>query len=117
MLDFNFNRIFKARGIEKPMVYLRNAGIADKTASLIAHNTLRRFNLGTIEKICLILRCTPNDFLEWTPNENSAVDESHPLNLIKKRETITDLAKMLNSVPLSKLEEIDRLIRDQLAES
>lgn len=68
MLTFNFNRIFKDRGIDKPFSYLVKAGYSDNFATHIVNNRNRRLDLADVEKLCELLQCTPSrppDFIVW----------------------------------------------------
>lgn len=114
MLSYNFKRIFKARGIDKAFAYLKNAGFPDNLASNIKNNRVKRMNLATIEHLCILLRCTPNDLMEWVPDDQGSVDADHPLYKIKRSDKIVDISKTLNNVPLDKLESIEQLIKDEL---
>lgn len=115
MLNYNFDRVFKARGIEKRFTFLKNAGFGDHLASKIKNNKVVQLRLKETEKLCLLLRCTPNDLYEWEPDDQGRVDDQHPLNVIRKREKIADIFKTLNAVPLEKVEEIDRLVNEYIA--
>lgn len=114
MLQFNFDRMLKARGIEMPFSYLKRNGFADKLATNIKNNNIRRMNLSTVEKLCIVLRCTPNDLVEWIPDESFENDQDHPLNQIKKSDLVVNITKTLNSVPLAKLEKIDKMIKESM---
>ena len=114
MLKYNFDRVFKARGIEKRYVYLKRAGFGDHLASRIKNNKVAQLGLRETEKFCLLMRCTPNDLYEWEPDESMETDATHPMNTIRKRDKIADLTKTLNTVPLEKLDEIDELIRSHI---
>lgn len=114
MVNYNFERIFKARGIERPFTYLRKAGFSDRFASKIKQGNVRRLDLEEIERLCILLRCTPNDMYEWTPNPGDQIDENHPLNEIRKTDKILNITQTLNTVPLRHLNLIERLINDTL---
>lgn len=114
MIEYNFERIFKARGINKPFTYLVKAGFSDNFATKIKNHRVKRIGLKELEKLCVILRCTPNDFYEWTPDVDDKIDKKHPLNIIRKTDKVIDLTKTLNSVPLGELEEIEALIKDKI---
>lgn len=115
MLRYNFDRIFRARGIEKRFAYLRRAGFSDNFAVRINKNNVANIRLQEIEKLCILLRCTPNDFFEWVPDNENDVPKDHPIYAIRKSEKVVDITKTLNSVPLNKLDKIEQLIREQLA--
>jgi len=114
MIVYNFDRILLARGITKPFAYLTKAGFSDQFASKVKNNRIRNLGLKEMEKLCTILHCTPNDFFEWIPDSNSPVDKNHPLSAIRRSDKVVDLTKMLNSVPLGDLDEIEELIAEKL---
>jgi DNA-binding Xre family transcriptional regulator len=114
MLIFNFNRVFKARGIDRPFSYLRNGGYSANFATRIANSRIDKLNLKDIEKLCEMLECTPNDLLEWLPREKDKTNMNHPLMAIKRNEKTIQLTKLLYSVPLDKLAEIEKLINDEI---
>lgn len=115
MLKYNFDRIFKARGIEKPFTFLKRSGFGDHLAGRIKNNIATRLELREMERLCLLLRCTPNDLYEWVPDDSAQIDDRHPMNVIRKKEKIADLTKTLHSVPLEQVEEIEKLIREHIA--
>ena len=117
MLKYNFDRVFKARGIEKRYTYLKRGGFGEHLASRINRNEVAQLRLKEIEKLCLLLRCTPNDLFEWEPDDSHEYDSDHPMHKIRKRDKITDLTRTLNSIPLDKLDEIEELIHNQINET
>jgi len=116
MLRYNFNRVFKARGIERPFTFLKQSGFSDTFASRAKNGRVSRLDLRLIERLCISLRCTPNDFIEWEPGPEQDLDEAHPLHKIRKNDRVIDIARTLNSVPIDKLDEIDQLIRERIKE-
>jgi len=114
MIRYNFTRIFKARGIDKPFSFLKQSGFSDSFASKVKNSRVSRLDLQLIERLCLHLRCTPNDFMEWIPDTGMDIDVNHPLNQIRRSDKIVDITKTLNSLPLGQLEEIEKLIKDKI---
>ncbi len=115
MLKYNINKVLKERRIEKPIKYLRQAGIYEAFALRIKNNQVKRINLPTIEKLCILLKCTPNDLMEWKPDDNAELYKDHPLNIMmENRKKIDDLSKMLSSVPFEKLGNIEELIKKEV---
>ncbi len=114
MIRYNFDRVFKARGIERPFSYLRQAGFSDNFATKVKNNRVVRLNLKELEKLCLVLRCTPNDFCEWIKEKDTQVDSDHPINLIKRSDKVVDIIKTLNTVPLGQLDEIEGIIKEKI---
>ena len=117
MLTFNFNRIIQARVIEKPTLYLTKNGFSSNTATKIVNNRYSKINLAQIEKLCLLLHCTPNDFIQWTPNQDDTNYENQPLMSLLKTDKAFQISKVINSIPLAKLPEIEKLINDKLNET
>lgn len=114
MLTFNFSRIFKARGIDKPFSYLIKAGYSDNFATRIANNRIKRLDLDNLERFCELLQCTPNDLLEWIPNNNDKTNDRHPLISIKRNDKVIQLTQILNSVPLDKLSDVENVIMKEI---
>jgi DNA-binding Xre family transcriptional regulator len=114
MLTFNFTRIFKSRGIDKPFSYLVKLGYSDNFATRIVNNRIERLNLKDIEKLCEHFQCTPNDLLEWIPSNQDLNNETHPLISIKRSNKVVELTKILNSIPLDKLNDIETMINKEI---
>lgn len=114
MLKFNFNRIFKARGIDKPFSFLVKAGYSDNFATRIANSRIKRLDLDDVEKLCELLNCTPNDLLEWVPEKIDIDADKHPLVSIKRNDKVVHLTQTLNAIPLDRLIEIENLIKREI---
>ncbi len=114
MLTYNIGRIFEARGINKPYSYLTKAGYSSNTASRFINKHFRKLNLDDVERLCELLRCTPNDLLEWTPRPGDTTDENHPLNELKRDKSYASIRQMLKTVPLNKLSEIENMIKKEI---
>jgi DNA-binding Xre family transcriptional regulator len=114
MLEFNFTRLFRAKGITTPTTYLMNRGFSDKFATGVARNRYRRFNLGDVERLCKAFQCTPNDLLEWTPEKEDGDTTNHHLASLIRTEKVMDLSRTLNSVSFDKLLEIEKLIQSEI---
>ncbi|TAJ15636.1 XRE family transcriptional regulator [Marinilabiliaceae bacterium JC017] len=114
MLRLNFERIFKARGIERPFSYLLKAGFSDNFATKIKKGYAQTIRSHELEKLCLLLRCSPNDLYEWIPDNDTEVDAKHPMNKIRQTNKMIDITKALHSVPLDRLEEIEKYIKGQV---
>ena len=81
------------------------------------HNRHSSINLVQIEKLCLLLHSTPNDLINWTPNPGESNYENQPLMTLLKSNTAFQLSKVINSIPLNKLSEIEKLINEKLNET
>lgn len=110
----SFKRVFRARGIDRPYSYLVKLGYSNNLASRIANNRVYQFNLTQVEKLYEILKCTPNDLLQWIPEKKDVDIENHPLISMIRTDKVTHLTKLLNSVPLDKLSEIEEMIKKEV---
>ncbi len=114
MLNYNFTRIFEARGIARPYNFLVKAGYSANFATRVANNKLRKLNLDEVERFCVLLKCTPNDLLEWVPGADDGNDEKHPLLALKRDKPAVNISQMLKSVSLEKLADIEILIKKEI---
>jgi DNA-binding Xre family transcriptional regulator len=110
MLQINLTRIFKARGIEQPYKYLVQNGFVPFTAHKYKNGKVDHIRLDHIEKLCTLLNCTPNDILEWRPDDLLDDRANHPLQKIRTRDKKLEIGKLLNNFSLEKLEEIEKLL-------
>ena len=117
MLNYNFPRLFRARAIDKPYAFLTSHGFSDDFASRVKRNLVKRLNHKEMEKLCIVLNCTPNDLLEWTDDEGYHLDNDHPMRKLLKTDKMTDLNNTVLNIPLDRIEEINQLINDNLKEN
>jgi len=113
MLKFNFPRVFKARGIDRPSRFLVSHGYSTNMATRMVNDRTRQLNVKDVEKLCLMLNCTPNDFFDWIPEKNDINMENHPLNALKRSDKIV-LAQLINDIPMDRLADIEKLVKKEL---
>jgi len=114
MLTLNLNPIFKARGIERPYTFLVKAGLTPHTANVLLNSKTKVFRLDHIEKLCVILRCEPNDLLVWNPSKNEIIADDHPLTKLKQGESPSiDLRKTLLNMPYDKLKSLSSKLTEE----
>ncbi|HQU86321.1 MAG TPA: helix-turn-helix transcriptional regulator [Pyrinomonadaceae bacterium] len=109
MLYFNISRLMQLRGIDKPYAFLVKNGFVTQTATNMINDRLGRITPDQMEKLCLILNCTPNDLFDWRPDENVVVSESHALHSLKKEKT-PSVAQMVKDLPVEKLAKLHEII-------
>ncbi|MBI9060825.1 MAG: helix-turn-helix transcriptional regulator [Marinilabiliaceae bacterium] len=114
MLRYNFERILKAKGIERPYTYLMKNGFTDRIATRVNQNNVKRVDLSTVERLCLLFKCTPNDLMEWIPETTYQEDSSQPLNGLRRTDQVIDIIKALNDAPLDKLSDIEAFISETI---
>jgi DNA-binding Xre family transcriptional regulator len=114
MLTININQIFRARGIERPYTFLVKAGFTPHSANILLNSKTKVFRLDHIEKLCVLLKCEPNDLLVWYPNNKEIIADDHPLTKLKHEESPTlDLKKTLLNMPYSELKSLTSKLIDE----
>lgn len=114
MLTLNISPIFRARGIERPYTFLVKAGFTPHSANVLLNSKTKVFRLDHIEKLCVILKCEPNDLLAWYPDKNEIIADDHPLTKLKHGESPTiDLKKTLLNMPYSELKSLSSKLIDE----
>ena len=113
MLIYKFDRIFKARGISRPSKFLRSAGFSDNFATRVSGNRVKRLNLKELEKLCLHLNCTPNEFMEWIPDENRDYEKDHALYTLRRTVDETDIMQMVWDLHLDKIPRLKEMIQKE----
>lgn len=116
MLIFNPRRIFALRGIEKPSGFLARNGFTAPTATKFLQAKGTMINISYLQKICLLMKCTPNDLFEWKTEATNPIEETHPLNSLRRNEITTSIRELLKDVPVEKLPQVENLLRELKSE-
>ncbi|MCL5028738.1 MAG: helix-turn-helix transcriptional regulator [Bacteroidetes bacterium] len=112
MLKYNLQKMFKLRGITNPTIYLQRNGFKDYTSYKIAYNEFKYLPAETMEKICLLLNCTPNDLMEWVPDSTQAQNENAALRKLITTQTNINLTQVLHDVPVEKMNEFVQKVEE-----
>ena len=112
MFSFNFSKLFIVRGITRPSRYLLDQGFSPNFATKIVFSRFERIDLKTLERLCVLFNCTPNDLLEWTPDDKSKENTDHPLYPLRKPDEakVLKLTQTINSLPLDSLDEVQQAV-------
>lgn len=105
MLTFNLKGVLLARGIDKPYAYLCNSGFTPYSASKLL-NIGKGVNYRHLEKLCLLLYCTPSELFIWQPDTKVVVPETHPLNKLRTAANTEALNQKMKQLPLDKVDEV-----------
>ncbi len=112
MLVFNLTNIFQARGITNPAGFLRKNGFSYDSAMRFNSSQMLKPSLRLIEKLCILLNCTPNDILEWIPDEGANYADNLAINNLKKGKKEYNYLKMIKNLPLEKIDAIEKMINE-----
>ena len=113
MLQYNFSRMFIAKGVDKVFTFLTEAGFSKEFATKIKNNRTKRLSVDMLERLCLALNCTPNDVMEWHPTPDTNVNDKHALYQLKRMDKVMDISKTITTLPLEKLKELERVINSE----
>jgi len=111
MIYFNVKRVLKLRGIENPYKFLTKNGFVSQTATNLANNQIGHIKPEQMEKLCLLLHCTPNDLFEWQPDANMLGSENHPLKALVRAPS-PHISELVKDLPVEKMPELEEIIKN-----
>jgi hypothetical protein len=112
MLHFDLTGMMRRREIENPYRFLVKNGFNYHTAGHLLRNERDSLSYKNLEKLCLLLHCTPNDLFVWQKPKDSVIAENHPLNQLKPKPQDINVTQKLQELPLDKLEQVKQFIKD-----
>ena len=113
MLTLNIHPICKARNIKAPFAFLTRNGFTHTTAHKIVAGKSPQPKLAYIEKLCILLRCQPNDLFQWIPADGQ--DTTLPLAaLIPKQENGLEWMDDLSKLSLDKLRALGAVVKGEM---
>src|SRR2546428_13082982 len=96
MLTYDLANFFKAKGIDKPVGWMRRQDIPYNTASKILRGKYKRaIPLKHLEMICQRLWCLPNDLMAWKPDTKAEDVPAHPLQALKRMPENENLSQQI----------------------
>lgn len=99
------------RGIVRRSAYLYKNGFHRSSAVRIAGNQVWEIRFSNLEKLCLLLNCTPNDLFQWKPDEGQEATENTALKALVRDKAEPGLAHIVKDFPLEKLEKVKTLLK------
>ena len=86
MISLRIESLLLSKGIKEPFAWLVKKGITRYCAKRLLDNDYTAIQLKHLNIICRSTHSTPNDLLEWTPDEKRGpVQADHPLNTLAPR--------------------------------
>ena len=85
MLIYHLKQLTTNRGIQKPISFLLKLGFTYPTAKRALFGTFASIRFLQIKNLCIAFHCTPNDLMEWIPEENTQT-ENHPLKTLLRKQ-------------------------------
>ncbi len=112
MLYFNLTRLLKLRGVERPYSWLVANGFVPQTAVNWSKNQIGYVRPEQMEKLCLLLNCTPNDLFDWREDGKTVVHDEHALRTLTKTAPDTSVQNAVRELPLDKLEKLGEMLAE-----
>jgi len=117
MLIFNVKRVLDLRGIDKPYAFLHHNGFVRSTSGNLVNGNVWEIKLRHIEKLCLLLNCTPNDLFEWRADKDAPpVSETHALKSLKREKDVPRISEIVKDMPIEKMVEISEMLNRMKSE-
>ena len=86
MIRLRIKALMETKGVRYPNKALIALGISARVAGKYLSGKKQTLALKHIDRICLLLRCQPNDLLEWVPDDPTQNDPTQPLQALKPKE-------------------------------
>ncbi|TPD71945.1 helix-turn-helix domain-containing protein [Flavobacterium microcysteis] len=112
MIKLNLKPIFKMKGITKPVKYLIEKGHSGSYANGAVNDKLMSIPFKKLEQFCIDFNCTPNDLFDFIPEKDQKLSKDHALYSISKGDTIGEIHKLLNDLPVSKIKELYEVLKN-----
>lgn len=112
MIRLRVERMIRLRGHLNPLQFLMSHGYSYRNAYYIlkedGHTSVK---LRQVENLCRLLRCTPNDLLEWQPNDSTDEELSQPLAKLCRSGSNSAIISAISDIPPGKLDKAVELLR------
>src|SRR5436853_263631 len=102
MLYIDVEKACNNKGIEDARKWLIRNGLSHPAAWRLLRNKQESVNLEVLERLCLSLNCTPNEFFSWKP-DGSNVPGNHPMQKLKPVASQDSINAKLKTLPPDKL--------------
>ncbi len=114
MLYFDIHRMFKLRGISKPRKFLAENGFSLSQAQRICQLSVWAMRLKVLDRLCLALKCTPNDLIIWKPSKPEHDIKDHPLQKLKAVDVL-DLTSITSDISPEQIPDLVKAISEAKA--
>ena len=112
MLQINLKEVMRARGLKPTPAFLRAAGFSQRKAKYLLYENPRNIKLDDLEKLCMLLHCTPFDMIKL--QHDKKFPEDHPLFKWMTTPDNISPADYLRILPPEKLKEANEILKKLL---
>ncbi len=104
MIRLRIKDLCREKAIAHDYTALTKAGISKEKAMQYLDGKTNRLMLDDVETLCNLLRCTPNDLLQWSPGKKTEDYPENPLQVIRKKPPIV-LEEILKEMTVGEVRE------------
>lgn len=84
MIKFYIREVLRVKGYKPNTHILQQMGLRYTAANRLIKGETRSLTLDHLEMLCHFLNCTPNDILNFIPDQENTPSPEHPLNTLTK---------------------------------
>ncbi len=106
MLELNIPNLLKSRGIENAGKHLVKGGMKYHTVNRLLTGKVDSMTYATLEQLCILCNCTPDDLFVWREGSIGGIPADHPLHTMKPKEVVANPVERMKNLSLSKLEKL-----------
>lgn len=106
MLSLNIAGVLNAREIQNHNQYLCQHGFSPFMVSRWLNHKTKSISNQNLERLCLLLHCTPNDLYVYSSTPNSFKTTNQPLYNLKPLTVKTPVAQLLNQLSVEQFKEV-----------
>lgn len=110
MLILNVKALLESRGHGQPQAFLRGHGFSNYTLCRIFTNKTVSITYATLEKLCLLCQCTPDELFVWVPDEGTPVPPEHPMHKLKPKPKVANPVERIKRLSPAKLKELQEVL-------
>ena len=114
MLKFNLQRNLTTRGISHQYTFFLKSGFSKNFSMKLINGDVQRLDFSTLEKLCAMFQCTPNDLIEWVPPASEQNASANPLAALMRTNAGVDVLSALRNLPYEKLAEVEQIVTERL---
>lgn len=111
MLKLDIDKHCRLRKQTITHAYLRREGFSHWVSHQLTNSKNKNLKFHDLERLCILFKCTPNDLLEWVPNNQAdETNSEHPLAPLKKEKNMAD---DIGNLSYAQLKELAKIIREK----
>ena len=116
MFTIHLAPILQAKGYKANSNTLRKIGFTPGYSRALLNGTAKTINLQQLELLCIFLRCTPNDLINYTPEPNNFVQPYYPIHTLTKANNPLQTLDHIKSMTATEMQEFQKMVEQFVEE-